>query len=285
MLSPQQLDQYHQRGYLHLPAMVEPTLLDRLEKAIAIGIQQDTACIQTHWFELGQARIACFFDKLLESRQPQAFLGALGLPMVTALMEDVMGDGWFPSDGHAVLKQMGVPDQVSWHRDLLHSRQGPSCMMGIYLDNSEENDGALMVVEGSHLMPEDICQVKKMPCRHVPAQRGDIIVHDQMLAHSSSPLRRIIRRRVVYFTFHHPAQVMHDGHFNPELMTLRQALPALARAVHAHQAVHPSDPIDGLLPAPLQSELERIRSRRFQPPPSSYCFEEPHILTKLGPVS
>jgi hypothetical protein len=286
MLSQDQIEHYQKKGYLHLPSAVDEAMLDRLELAIVKGIELDTHSSYTLWVHMGEARIACAFEKLLQSPQPLVYLEALGLPLVNDLMAELMGAGWFPSDGHAVLKQLGAPETVTWHRDLLHSRKGPSCMMGIYLDASEENDGALVVVEGSHLMHEGICEVKEMLCKHLPAKRGDIIVHDQMLAHTSSSLRNIPRRRVVYFTFHHPAQVMVDGHFDAELMALRQDLPALARAVYAHQQAHPADAVDALMPAHLQHELERIQSLRFQPPPASYCFEGPKgMLANWGPLS
>ena len=146
-------------------------------------------------------------------------------------------------------------------------------MLGIYLDPSAEDDGALMVVPGSHLMPEGICKVKDLPSRAVPAQPGDLIVHDQMLAHNSYHMRQIPRRRVVYFTFHAPAQVLHDGHFDPELMALRQDLPALAAQAHAHARSLPHPPFDWPLPMEMAAQLAHIQRRFFQPPPSEHCVE------------
>ena len=101
----------------------------------------------------------------------------------------------------AFIKNLGDELPVYWNQDMVHHRNGNCFTMGIYLDNADEDDGALRVVPSSHLSNKNICELSKDPSVELPMKEDDILIHDMMLAHSSGLFKRNHLRRVIYFEF------------------------------------------------------------------------------------
>jgi len=120
-----------------------------------------------------------------------------------------IADGRDGSDGIVLVVKdpRNVTDHknLRWHRDdkfTCHLAINPFVNVGLYLDSSDASRGALIVIPRSHGgafdygVDETIVEVPEQVC--VPAEPGDVIVHDAHLLHRSGPhyvqgqVRRVI---------------------------------------------------------------------------------------------
>lgn len=127
-------------------------------------------------------RIASLYETGILHELAQAIIGP-SRPTAYAMVTKVPGAA-------------GVP----WHRDRATVENSAIINLSIYLDKSTEENGCLEVVPGSHRLPGyvDVEATRAQgPVVAVPAEPGDIVVHDVRLVHGSGdnengPVRRSI---------------------------------------------------------------------------------------------
>jgi hypothetical protein len=206
-------------------------------------------------------------------------LELLGFPPILALAQALCGDDFFLIQEFAVIKHRGDDNPVLWHKDMVHRRTGTCFTMGIYLDDADPGDGALQVIEGSHLDPRDICSLMDEPRLDVPMRAGDVLIHDMMLAHGSAPAHTRSLRRVIYFEFLSAAQVKREAIYPEEVVARRTRL--LHAATRLRTLRHPDEaPFPLPLPNPgehdadlaLEAVLDEIYAAPIRARPSSYCI-------------
>jgi ectoine hydroxylase-related dioxygenase (phytanoyl-CoA dioxygenase family) len=172
---------------------------------------------------------------------------------------------------------------VLWHQDMLHQRTGPCFTMGIYLDDAQVDDGALLVVPGSHANGKTICETKNDPTIAVPMKAGDILIHDMMLAHSSGAMCSLPIRRVIYFEFLSVSHVRNEKLYPEDLLERRCSL--LPVAIDHYKQLHPTE-IAFSWESPMGEQsrtypsqvaaLQQIYEQEIHAIPSTYCFEGLH---------
>lgn len=220
---PALLDDFSQNGYAILPHIVPTPLLNRLRQFFEEEMQQPLQGEGKAINEVRGVQYICNIENLCQ-RQNLACLELLAQPFVQTVAAAICGPDFFPIQDFAVVKCLGDNLPVLWHQDMTHQRMGRCCTMGIYLDDADENDGALRIVPGSHSSNETICQMIQRPFVEVPMKAGDILIHDMMLAHSSEPLQRNPLRRVIYFEFLSAAHVAAEAIYNEAIVQRRTRL-------------------------------------------------------------
>ncbi len=88
-----------------------------------------------------------------------------------------------------IVKTPGVAE-VPWHRDRTDAPPGSAINLSLYLDDSTADNGCLEVVPGSHQFPDDadVEEARRAgPRVPVPAEAGDVAVHDVRMVHGSGP--------------------------------------------------------------------------------------------------
>lgn len=86
-----------------------------------------------------------------------------------------------------IVKTPGVAG-VPWHRDRTDVPPLASLNLSVFLDRSTKENGCFEAVPGSHLLPDgiDVEQTRADgPRAAVPAEPGDVLIHDVRLVHGS----------------------------------------------------------------------------------------------------
>jgi phytanoyl-CoA hydroxylase len=102
-----------------------------------------------------------------------------------------------------IVKTPGVAE-VPWHRDRTDALPGSAINLSLYLDDSTTDNGCIEVVPGSHLLSDeaDVEGARKAgPRVPVPAEAGDVAVHDVRLVHGSGPNPSSVLRRSIIVEF------------------------------------------------------------------------------------
>lgn len=276
-LSPGQMAQFRDRGFVKLPGLIPVPLLSALramfDRLLVPEPGPDKVIIENK-----AGRFVSNID-LICPKDDLSGLELLGFPPILALAQALCGDDFFLIQEFAVIKHLGDDTPVLWHKDMVHRRTGTCFTMGIYLDDADPGDGALQVIEGSHLDPRDICGLLDEPRLDMPMRAGDVLIHDMMLAHGSEPAHTRPLRRVIYFEFLSAAQVSREAIYPEEVVARRTRLLHAATRLrglrHPEEASFPlplPNPASGDAQLALETVLDEIYAAPIRARPSSYCI-------------
>ena len=214
MLDQKQIEFYAENGYLHLPGVLSAaevaqlqTATDRLiEFASSLQVPQpDYSYIRNP--ESGQEVLRRINFPGKRSIECQALYGQPGMLAIT---EGLLGRDFIVADDALVIKMPEYGAPVPWHRDLatgvMHRASDSLAVVGVDLDASTVENGAVHVVPGSHKW--DMVDMQDMMDEHgfnipgavaVETQAGDVLVHAANLLHASRVGRGGRLRRTIYF--------------------------------------------------------------------------------------
>lgn len=277
-ITKEQINKFYVEGFVKLTNCLSQELLYKLnlffDEVIADenDHQKVTITVDDKKF-ITNLELLCYKNNL-------ACLELLGNPFLLEIAQAICGDDFFAIQEFAVLKNLGDNLPVLWHQDMMHKRTGNCFTVGIYIDNANLNDGALRVIPKSHLSNKNICDLAKEGFIEVPMQPGDILIHDMMLAHSSEPLQKNQKRRVIYFEFLSAKQVEVENIYTKELVENRTKLLALAMSYYKLQ--NPlSEQFDWKkndfkyceTEKEIRVLLNEVYSIPIKAKPSNYCFD------------
>ena len=181
-------EEYEKLGYEVFPSLIPNILIEKLrnlfEILMDINDSTEKVIIENNGtkFVTNLEKICCKGDL--------SCLELLGYPPILEIAEQICGNDFFMIQEFAVIKNLGDGLPVLWHQDMVNERKGKCFTMGIYLDNSDEDDGALCVIPESHLSNKPICEIMEKKFIQLPVKAGDVLIHDMMLAHKSEPLKK-----------------------------------------------------------------------------------------------
>lgn len=264
-ITPSLTASFRDKGFMKLERCLSETVLQRLRESV------DRICAKTEQYPdlvhnetPDGAKYICGIDYLLIKDEP-VFLELLGSPLLLSIAEAICGSDFFPVQEFVVIKKLGDPSVIDWHQDVVSHSVGTTCMVGLYLDDADENNGALTIVPGSQHMGTDICDLKKLPAECISMQPGDILVHDLMVAHCSGPLSSFPQRRVVYFEFMNKPRALEDQVYSEEFIRSRAQLIPLAQEVFRSSSAE--------IPENTKDEIATIHENVRDIKPANYCFE------------
>lgn len=275
-LTPDQRETFISMGYLRLPQVLSPNILEELRRATRRLCAQgkdlpEAAVIQNDRSEdcvIGIEKIAALSEPL--------FREILGSPLLLSLAQSICGDDFFPVQDFIVIKSAGDGNTVNWHQDILTRPLGKAVMIGFYLDPADDQNGALRVIPGSHRSGLPICELEKMDYTAISMEAGDILVHDLMLAHSSGALSTREQRRVVYFEFMSAQQAIEEGIYPEPFVTTRRELLTLAATCfsEAHQTNSAQAPQPGTETTNAEVRIRELYALNRKRHVANYCFEQ-----------
>ena len=277
-ITPSQLIQFKEEGFVKISNCLSALLLLKLRNLIdeVIADEKDTLKVT---LQIEDKKFVTNIQSL-GNKNNLTCLELLASPFLLEVAQTICGEDFFCLQEFAVIKNLGDNLPALWHQDIMHQRTGDCFMVGVYLDDTNANDGALKIIPQSHLSDKKICDIVKEDTIEIPMQAGDILVHDMMLAHSSEPLQVNQKRRVIYFEFLSATQVEKEGIYSKELATNRTNL--LNVALSYHQLQNPLLEQYYWKRANLQNyktieemraALDAIYAIPIQGKPSNYCFE------------
>lgn len=93
---------------------------------------------------------------------------------------------------------------MPWHRDRTDAAPVSAINLSVFLDLSTVDNGCFEAVPGSHLLPGDADVVRTRdlgPHVSVPADPGDVLIHDVRLVHGSGGNPSTVLRRSIIVEF------------------------------------------------------------------------------------
>lgn len=286
-LTPAQVAEFDERGYLLLKNRIPAPLLARLQDAAAQWIEDgrqleegDPAGIDFKYATREHGRVMFRVD-YLHNKGSAASLELLGSPAVLGIAESLAGQNFVPTYESLVFKDEGDGAAIDWHQDAVHPRTHRIFNVDVYLDASRSGEGALRVAPGSQLAPVDVCQLQEEYGWDAPGvvqaemEPGDVLVHDVMVVHGSEPVTGNRLRRTIYYEFRAAEQVFAEGPWDASWVDQRMRLLPLALRRHA-EAFPDSDQFEwnvspGLRPIAQGDEEAELRVVHLTHSPGSYC--------------
>lgn len=153
---------------------------------------------------------------------PEDAISFLASDPIMEIAHDVCGKHAVPLSCDLLIKRNGTSSMFNWHQDVVHSRDFPFIVIGIYLDDSNLYDGQLSIIKGSHFAKQNIAEANKSTALDIPAKAGDIIVHDAMVLHRSESKAFPGKRRTIYVEMRPYEAIVADGFQSQKWADLRR---------------------------------------------------------------
>jgi len=218
MLSPDQLSHYQEHGYLILKNWISEQEIQLMRKDVSRMIQDDTIKQDVAYTTLPDGRkvINRISRQLAHS---ETMRQVYGNPKILSTVASLYGPDFLPFAESIVIKMPTDGAPFPWHQDG-QFKTGPQpergVNFGIYLYPSNQNNGCLYVIPGSHLKGQvDIQKQIEQHGQHLPnaipvaTNPGDVVLHSRNLIHGSFPNTSPDLRITVYFGFHARKTVEH----------------------------------------------------------------------------
>jgi hypothetical protein len=222
MLRAGQKDRFDLEGWLRLPGLIAPSEVRLLQEETAALIARGHPMRSADpTFQYGPdprhpGRFSFFRvnDLLVTHDLPRVRL-LLGHPGLLAAVRDLVGGAPFaPTTETLLFKLPGHGFGHRWHQDPPHVRRFPSVMVGVYLDASTRDNGAMRLIPRSHLAgyfgtEEWVHGLTGGPfgdraaAEVAEAEPGDVVFHATSVVHGSPWSDAPGLRRTVYFQFDH----------------------------------------------------------------------------------
>jgi hypothetical protein len=266
---------FFKKGYEVFPQLIPNELLEKL-RDLFVFLMNPNDPRDKVVMENDEIKYVTNLENIC-SKGDLSCLALLGFSPILAIAEQICGDDFFMIQEFAVIKNLGDNLPVLWHQDMVNDRKGKCFTMGIYLDDADENDGALCVIPESHLSNLPICEIMDRDFIQIPVKAGDVLIHDMMLAHKSEPLQKNKLRRVIYFEFLSTVQVRLEAIYTEELIERRTKL--IPASILKYKELFPNEtPFDYKNSSifngdkSLKETIQEIYAEPIRARPSAYCF-------------
>lgn len=284
-ISQEQKDEYFTKGFTAIRKAVNPELLIRLQNMSDTfedniineyknGKITPESCVSKNGNSIYLSR----FNNI-HSIDWDTTLDLLASPPMMAIFRDICGKGAVPLQIDLLFKRNYNESVVLWHQDSLYNRKYPYINVGIYLDDSNKDDGALLYVPNTQHEKQDISKLSQKYGWSIPnsvefpAKAGDINVHDMMVLHGSKPKKTRDTRRTIYVEIRPFDGILESNSQTKQWADLRKRFMGLVlRRANPEdwpeewKADYPSD---------LKSdkeEIENIMNLREAPTPANYAI-------------
>ncbi|MSP04080.1 MAG: phytanoyl-CoA dioxygenase family protein [Acetobacteraceae bacterium] len=208
MLSKQQIEQYHELGYLVVENVFSPELFSEIRQVVA-EIAEGAANVDTHNdvydLEPGHTRAAPRLRRIkTPHKHHEIFMRAARSPEMVAICMQMLGPSGVRLYGSKInLKSPRYGSPVEWHQDWAFYPHTNDDVLaaGVMLDAATEANGAMRVIPGSHKGPTHdhhangaFCGAMDLPAcglryeESIPlcGPAGSVSFHHVRLVHGSS---------------------------------------------------------------------------------------------------
>ncbi|MBM3489456.1 MAG: phytanoyl-CoA dioxygenase family protein [Alphaproteobacteria bacterium] len=158
-LSPHEIEQYREEGYLVVPELVGRARLAELRReADRIVAEAGRVAANDDVYDLEDSHSPAN-PRVRRIKTPhrwsQVFLAAVSAPEILDVLEPLLGPAIRLHGTKLNMKSAGYGAAVEWHQDWAFYPHTNDDVLatGLYLDDCEEGNGPLMVLPGSHKGP------------------------------------------------------------------------------------------------------------------------------------
>jgi ectoine hydroxylase-related dioxygenase (phytanoyl-CoA dioxygenase family) len=223
-LTPAQIADYADEGYLCLPGFLSADWLDRIEAAMDRFIEQSRALTQSSASILVEPGHTPEDPRLRRIPQTGAFdadFEAFGLSSpIVDIAEDLLGPDVRLHHSKLNFKWNDGGEVIKWHQDIQfwpHSNYSP-LTIGVYLCDVDDAMGPMGVYAGSHTGPlftlrdsagewtgalsdAEVAALDPDAIRWCKGPRGTVTVHNCRIVHGSEPNRSPRMRPLLLHTY------------------------------------------------------------------------------------
>jgi phytanoyl-CoA dioxygenase PhyH len=220
MTNDTMLDQLKTDGWVVIPDLMSPAELGRLRDetdrhlaAVADGSARPIVRVANGTpFRVENIAAYPIGDR--------SVLAARMSPVALDLMTRLLGADVISFGSVMVFKLPSAGPAVAMHRDIaegVFSDDHVWIAAGFYLDDSDEGNGCLWAVPGSHrLTGQDLADelalgLDSPSAVPLPMRAGSLLLHDSRLLHGSKPSVRGALRRVVYHSYQSACWMRREG--------------------------------------------------------------------------
>lgn len=246
-LTPEQIQQFDELGYLKLPQAIAPQTLAQLIQGADDAQQFGFDALKRNEvpkdYAFNYQFLTPFLNRLTQYHLYSNLesLAVLGSPEVLDAACSLCGDNFLPTVDMLILKNQYDNLDLPWHQDLIYDwKKYRVIALGIYLEDAKLSDGALKLVKDSQYERHDIdhmMQDETLEVFEIAAKAGDIVIHNPMLVHWSDKLENQTQRRTLYYEFRPMSQVINQEHWPEKVVT--QRLGILAKAMSQFRSQNP----------------------------------------------
>ncbi|MBV7334612.1 phytanoyl-CoA dioxygenase family protein [Chloroflexi bacterium TSY] len=221
MLTQQQVDFYHENGYLGINGVYSEPEMDELRR-ITDGFVELSRSVTDHTdvFDLEpghspeEPRLRRLKDPIV---QHEVYARAIRHEKLLDIVEQLIGSGIHTNGNKLNMKSAGYGSAVEWHQDwaFYPHTNDDLLAVGIALDDMKLENGPLLVIPGSHKgkiyshhhedgyfvggVTEDVPNADKaVP---IELEAGGISIHHVRTLHASAPNTSSRPRRLLLFQF------------------------------------------------------------------------------------
>jgi ectoine hydroxylase-related dioxygenase (phytanoyl-CoA dioxygenase family) len=220
MLSPDQVAQYRRDGFLVVPDVLEPAVLEEARRVVDDAIDASrrlTASDERYDLEPGHSASQPLVRRLKHpDRHFPLFADIVRSPAVLDRLQSLVPVGLRLLGAKLNTKAARAGSPVEWHQDFaFHPHTNNDVLaIGFALDAMDEENGCLLYVPGSHAGPvldhhqDGVFVGAVSPTRYateiasaVPAitPAGGMVVHHGKMLHGSAPNRSARSRRLLLY--------------------------------------------------------------------------------------
>ncbi|MBQ4846607.1 phytanoyl-CoA dioxygenase family protein [Pseudoalteromonas sp. MMG005] len=265
-------NEFSQQGYIVIEQGIEAALLAQLQvyaqqllfdaKVMAMqGKDLNNIAVYKQSGQLSISRINDLF------RYQVHFASLLTHLNVLNVAEALIGEPVLPVYESLVIKDPINTESFDWHRDMAVRSDERIVTMGIYLDDSLAEQGALKVIPGSQVQAHSVCEFKEaveqgsVASQNIAVKAGDVVIHHVNTVHGSDKQLTNDLRRTIYFEFRAVSHLKNNPRFSEHWLNQRvrlmEQLKSKATGNDSHAIVLPTD---------FYQEQLRIE-------PAEYCFK------------
>ncbi|MDW3193682.1 MAG: phytanoyl-CoA dioxygenase family protein [Cytophagales bacterium] len=278
-LSAEQKQFFLKNGYLHLPKAIPDQLVNKWQSLLkdhnrdSFDLSDPFIARNISFLEMDNPRFIARINNLM-GHYPEEVLELLAHEAILNIAESLCGNDAIPMQCDVLFKHAHSSSNVLWHQDAIYPRIAPYLNIGFYLDDANHEDGCLKLIPGSQSQRQNIKSISRNQEKfiiEIPANAGDLIVHDLMIVHSSLPKKTAGVRRTLYMEWWSESAAIGHGSFSKKWIYLLKNWKALLTNRSAKQ-YQKNGSSSSMLP-PESQVIEQILELREQPIPANYGFQ------------
>jgi len=267
-----------QNGYLKIESAIKTNLLDELRQ-YADTLEQDILAHHNSGIPIKAAvettngLTRAYRINNVYRQRPDLISQVIASPAVLKLLSEVVGKGCVPISADIQFKHPESKHPILWHQDAIYESSTSFVNLGIYLEDSQAQDGCLRLVPGSHQEQHDILQLATDHGWDIPGaidiatRAGDVVVHDTMTLHGSGIKYSEGCRRTLYIECCSIKTLQESGFYSKEWINLRKHWMQQVLALQTVQ-VWPAEWLGEYKDAEPVQDLFEVINSKFE---SGYC--------------
>lgn len=212
-MTPEQKLQYENQGFLHLPGVIAPTLLDRLRRSFDLAAGKRRAGWEQQVTE-GKANRS-FYDipRLLD--QDDSFVELVDLPSTIPILLEAIGPDIQLNQCSGRIMMPGETFTAPWHSDmanvvgvdLAHSIHF-FAKIHYYIEDLLPEQGCLAFIPGTHRLPLDfprptLAGAPVAPTVRIVPKAGDAVLFNAHVLHMCLDNNTRMERKSLIYSYSH----------------------------------------------------------------------------------